>query len=160
MLTSERLKYRQINTEDEAESLAMAQSKEVMTYITGAALSLKEAKERFQHQLAVNKENQDLGFIRAESLETGEFVGYVKMTPFGSKELEIGYAILPAFWGKGFATEMLKAMEVLAKSLPEFNSLIGIANTSNQASIKVLLKNDFSFQKEGKRQDAHYIKKI
>ncbi|WP_341226813.1 GNAT family N-acetyltransferase [uncultured Arcticibacterium sp.] len=160
MLTSARLTYRQINADDEAESLVMAQSEEVMTYITGAALSLKEAKERFKHQFAVNRESQYLGFLRAESIETREFVGYVKMTPLTSKELEIGYAILPPFWGKGFATEMLKAMEVCASSLPDVDNLIGIAHSSNQASINVLLKNGFGFQKQGEKEDTHYIKNI
>ncbi|AWW00606.1 GNAT family N-acetyltransferase [Arcticibacterium luteifluviistationis] len=159
MITSSRLKYRQLLSSDENESLTMAQNGEVMVYITGAALSLKEAKERFLYQLSVNKEYKDLGFIRAESLDTGEFIGYVKMTPLNSNELEIGYAILPKFWGKGYASEMLVAMEDFAATLKSFDKLVGIADTANKPSIKVLLKRNFTLQKENNKK-SYYIKHL
>lgn len=159
MLASKRLKYRQVGPSDKSESLSMAQNNEVMAYITGAALSLEEAEKRFQYQLQVNKNNKGLGFLRAESIETEEFIGYIKMTPIAPEELEIGYAILPKYWGKGYATEMLVAMEAFAESIPKIETLVGIVNTSNMASANVLLKRNFTLQKE-LGTEARYTKNI
>lgn len=148
MLVSERLLYSQINLQDEHISLKMAQNSEVMTYITGKALTLEKAKERFLDQLAVNIKYPDLGFIKGVSKEDGNFIGYAKMTPLKPDILELGYGITPEHWGKGFATEMLFAMLDIASKLKQYRQIVGIADPVNIPSIQVLEKGGFKFDRQ------------
>jgi RimJ/RimL family protein N-acetyltransferase len=160
-LESERLIYKQLTLEDKELSIGMSQDELVMKYITGRALNGQEALKRFEGQLVVNFRNASLGFIKANEKVSGEVIGYLKMAKMEPGVLEVGYAVLSKFWGKGFATEMLKSMEAHALHFQQFHQLIGVIDVNNPASAKVLLKQGFTFQKEliimGKKT-AYYIK--
>ena len=82
--------------------------------------------------------------------ETGDFVGRGGLRAVileGRETVEVGYALLPAFWGRGFATEMVResvrvGFEVLG--LPE---LVAYTLETNFASQNVLQKAGFVFDK-------------
>ena len=58
----------------------------------------------------------------------------------GLEGIEVGYALAPAFWGRGLATEIAKAaMEVGTEALG-LDRILGIALPSNAASRRVLEK--------------------
>jgi ribosomal-protein-alanine N-acetyltransferase len=57
--------------------------------------------------------------------------------------VEIGYSILPEFQGQGLATEMLAAIVQWAKHQPQVKRIEAETNTDNEASIRVLEKNNF-----------------
>lgn len=60
---------------------------------------------------------------------------------------ELGYAMLPEFWGKGIMSEAIqKALEFGFNTIG-FNSIEADINPANEASAKILLKN--GFRKEG-----------
>jgi RimJ/RimL family protein N-acetyltransferase len=57
------------------------------------------------------------------------------------KELEIGYSLHPAFWGKGFATEAAKKCRDFAFANNFAESLISIVHVDNSKSASVALRN-------------------
>jgi len=57
--------------------------------------------------------------------------------------VEIGYSVLPEFQGQGLATEMVAAIVQWAKNQSLVTRIEAETNIDNQASIRVLEKNNF-----------------
>jgi len=60
-------------------------------------------------------------------------------------EVDIGYAYLPQFWGKGYAFEAAAAVKAYARESLRMPSLMAITNPENRSSIGLLLKLGLGF---------------
>jgi len=65
----------------------------------------------------------------------------------GKKELEIGYSILPMYWGLGYAPEAAKKCKEIAKQNKWASHLISIIQIDNIASKRVAEKNGMHIEK-------------
>jgi RimJ/RimL family protein N-acetyltransferase len=87
----------------------------------------------------------DLGGMNALiEKTTGEFVGQCGLLVQdidGERELEIGYSILPRFWGMGYATEAAVKCRDYAFQKGYASSLISIITEGNTMSEKVAERN-------------------
>ena len=95
--------------------------------------------------------NKHLPYVLAVELkETGELIGDTGINEVGggSKEVEIGYGICKKYSGKGYATELLKAMTEFAVETFGINILYGRVMHGNNASVRVLEKNGYEFVTE------------
>lgn len=64
----------------------------------------------------------------------------------GRSEIEIGYALMPEFWNRGFATEITEACIEIAFAVLKLNDLICITLTDNKASRRVMEKAGFRYE--------------
>lgn len=95
--------------------------------------------------------NNHLPYVLAVELkETGELIGDTGINELESNpnEVEIGYVICKKHSGKGYATELLKAMIEYSVGTLGISVLYGRVMHGNDASIRVLEKNGFKFIKE------------
>lgn len=95
--------------------------------------------------------NMQLPYVLAVELkETSELIGDTGVNEVeGSKgEVEIGYVICKKHSGKGYATELLKAMAEFVVKTFEIKALYGRVMKGNNASVRVLEKNGYKFIKE------------
>ncbi len=60
---------------------------------------------------------------------------------------DIGYALLPDFWGNGYALEAAEACMEFAKMEYDLYRLYGICNPKNKASVRLLQKLGLGFVK-------------
>ena len=91
--------------------------------------------------------NKHLPYVLAVELkETGELIGDTGVNEVEGKanEVEIGYGICKKHSGKGYATELLGAMTQFIVSTFGMNVLYGRVMRGNNASVRVLEKNDNS----------------
>jgi [ribosomal protein S5]-alanine N-acetyltransferase len=82
--------------------------------------------------------------------QTGALVGQCGLlvqTIDDKQELEIGYSLMPAHRGKGFALEAAKKCKEFAFENNYSNSLISVIVPQNIASIKVALNNGMTLDK-------------
>lgn len=88
--------------------------------------------------------------LAVELKETGELIGDTGVNEVEGKanEVEIGYGICKKHSGKGYATELLGAMTQFIVSTFGMNVLYGRVMRGNNASVRVLEKNDYIFVKE------------
>jgi RimJ/RimL family protein N-acetyltransferase len=63
--------------------------------------------------------------------------------PDGEGSVEVGYSVLPEFQGRGYATEIVRALVDRALSRPEIARVFARAQEANAASVKVLLRCGF-----------------
>jgi len=72
----------------------------------------------------------------------------------GAKEVEVGYILARAYWGKGLATEAAQASRDYGFNQLGFGRLISVIQPGNRASQRVALKNGMHLEKETKVQDV------
>ena len=106
------------------------------TYMVPDFASREAAKPLFDRLLELShSENR---FVRAISVE-GKAVGMINDVGISGREIELGYALLPAHWGRGYATEALKAaMENLFAA--GFETVKAAAFEENAPSLRVMEK--------------------
>ena len=88
--------------------------------------------------------------LGVELKETGELIGDTGISEVEGKpdETEVGYCIGQQYRGRGYATELLGAMNGYAASRFGIRILWGRVVHGNTASAKVLEKNGYRFVKE------------
>lgn len=121
---------------------------EVMLHISGKGHTRLVAKEKFDMLLKTNLENNRYGFYKVLLKETNKMIGFAKFTPFEKHYFEIGYALLPPYWRKGYTQEMITSLtEHGLHNFPEYQ-LMAIVNQDHIASKNVLNKNGYRIYKE------------
>ena len=104
--------------------------------------------------------NKRLPYVLAVELgETGELIGDTGVNEVEGHpgEVEIGYGICKKYSGKGYATELLKAMTEFVMETFGINILYGRVMHGNNASVRVLEKNGYEFvRKELGAEDDPY----
>ncbi|QJB32512.1 GNAT family N-acetyltransferase [Chitinophaga oryzae] len=76
----------------------------------------------------------------------GRFIGTCLARPFveAPGQLEIGYTLAQAYWGKGIATTVAKALVEYCFSQTTVKEVVALTDLDNVGSQKVLLKAGFS----------------
>lgn len=79
---------------------------------------------------------------------TGESIGMCGLIKRdGLDDVDIGYAILPKFWSKGYAVESAQAVKAYARDVVGLKRLVAITDPANVGSIRVLEKIGLRFEK-------------
>ena len=93
-------------------------------------------------------DTSSLGRFAVVEKATGNFVGTFSFLYLsGEADFHLGYALLPAAWGKGIATELVRSGITYFFSHNHKKEVFAITDTENSASRNVLLKS--GFQKKG-----------
>ncbi|GAB4408061.1 MAG: hypothetical protein OHK0039_10940 [Bacteroidia bacterium] len=143
-LQSSRLTYTLSTAADSPHYLRWYTDPATMRYITGGALTPDEGRARFGRVLDINARSRGWGFFSAWTRTDGAFVGLVKLVPMPDGLAEVGYGLLPPYWGLGYASEMLACFTDYACELPDIHTLVALTDPDNEASIHVLVKQGFA----------------
>jgi [ribosomal protein S5]-alanine N-acetyltransferase len=101
----------------------------------------------FAQQLDEYAEEPKLGRWYVGEKETDRLIGMFSILPMqGNIDYHIGYALLPDEWGKGYATELLKAGVAYFFENFSKQQLFAITQPENIASEKVLAKVGFTLK--------------
>ncbi|MNC25992.1 Acetyltransferase (GNAT) family protein [compost metagenome] len=117
----------------------------VMQMITERALTLEEAHTEFAKILSKNAYNVALGNYKILDTQTNDFMGLAKLEldqPTATTA-ELGYMLLPEYWGKGIASQVVTFLIDHAKKQPYLKDLMAIIDPENIASRKILINNGF-----------------
>ncbi len=101
------------------------------------------AKTWFDKQFDRYSSNQ-FGQLAAIEKSSGKFIGLggILTRDFNDKdEFEVSYSVLPAYWGKGFATEIVTQMKRFGLENKVSDKFISIIHKENEASMNVARKN-------------------
>ncbi len=150
ILETEHLVLRLFRTEDAQRLYEVHGQAEVKQWIPNESYEdigeAGETAEFFRTTAAGGK----LPYVLAVCLkETGTLIGDTGINEVeGSEdEVEIGYVISSAYSGKGYATEAVRAMTDYAPSFG-IRTLYGRVMHGNDASVRVLEKNGYTFLRE------------
>ena len=152
-LDSARLVFSKFAQEDLADYLKLVTDKDLMRFIHNGAMSELDAKARFEVIVEENQKSPQFGFWAARSKESDALIGFIKIAEFESDKVEVGYAVIPTFWGKGYASEMLQTMMDSSRKHFGMKTLVGVVQEQNMASRKMLEKFGFGLAKSEKMEN-------
>jgi RimJ/RimL family protein N-acetyltransferase len=147
LITSERLLLRKPRTDDAEALVEMFADPETMRYIGDGRTSDLEGARRALRRWLERWEESGIGQFVAERREDGGFVGRAGFlvwdpatwTPCAlheSAEVEIGWTIVRALWGNGYATEAALAL----RDWTDRGRLISLIQHGNERSVRVAEK--------------------
>lgn len=144
-LESERLIYREINSEDVEGIFKIYSNPEVAKYDWFTPINTKDDalsiinsyKKEFE-----NKEEITWGVARKND---NKIIGYCNLGSFDDDSIrsEIGYGFNREEWNKGYATETIKVLVKFGFEVMNFNRIEATVTLGNDASIKALKKASF-----------------
>ena len=148
---TEHLRVRKFRMEDATQLYRNHQESEVRKWIPNECYGDLEEAEGAIRFFVKCVEQKRLPYVLAVELkENGALIGDTGINEVEGKpgEVEIGYTICWEYQGRGYATELLAGMCEFSVSAFGFRTLYGRVLKGNGASIRVLQKNGFSFDRE------------
>ena len=131
------MKLRAFQESDWPRLAMLATSTEVnKTYMLPDFESVEKVRPLFDRLMAMSKD--DKRYVRAME-ENGEFVGFCNDVERNGDSVEIGYAMCPDIWGRGYCTAALKLVIADLFELG-FNQVVAGAFVENPASLRVMEK--------------------
>lgn len=143
-LHSENLSYVRLNESHFEDFKKLALDPEVMKYYRQMPKSEAEARESFMKYIHYMNAYPHLGAWAVYSKHENKFLGisvviHIELRPEHGK-YEIGYRLAQSAWGKGYATEIAKALVAYCFNDLNLSEIFGTTNPDNIASQKVLMK--------------------
>ena len=137
-----RLEFRRWTTEDVALAESLWCDPAVMRFL-GGPYSRAEVEARLEKE-AANEAAHGIQYWPLFTRDTGEFAGVCGLKPFEPQRLEIGFQLMPQFWGAGLAYEASKA--VMAFAFDELHAIALYAghHPENDSSRRLLTKLGFT----------------
>lgn len=143
MLTTPRLIIRKPTLSDFDHLYRLQSNTDVMSFIGNGIRNKEEVTVGLEK--AINhykKHNLSLGCVYLEN--SNEFIGRAGLIYLNyddnQPDIELAYAILPKYWGKGYATELTKSLIHWGFESFSIQKIIAVVHPKNDASQNVLIK--------------------
>jgi ribosomal-protein-alanine N-acetyltransferase len=132
-------------SQDFNEYFQLVSDASVMEMITERAIPMDEARIDFEQLMEDNKLNDNFGHFKILTVSSNEFVGLAKLVlnEENKVEAELGYMILPLYWGKGIASHVARKLIGHAKQQESLEKVVAIIDPKNIPSRKILINNGF-----------------
>jgi [ribosomal protein S5]-alanine N-acetyltransferase len=136
-----------LRIEDLDELCRMHQDPRVMATLGG--LRSDEQTQQFLRDNLMHWDRYGYGLWMFRAQADGGFVGRGGLRNVhvgGHDEVELAYALMAAFWGRGLATEMAKAILIVAFEQLGMADIVAFTLATNQASRRVMEKVGCQFE--------------
>lgn len=149
ILETKRLCLRQASSDDAKFILELLNDPAFIQNIGDRGLrTLEDARNYISNRLITSYKDYGFGMYLVVLKNTGEVAGLCGLVKRdGLDDVDIGYAFLPRYWSKGYATEAALAIKEYAKDAIGLKRLVAITDPLNQGSIRVLEKIGLKFEK-------------
>jgi RimJ/RimL family protein N-acetyltransferase len=159
ILETERLLLREFDEGDVAPFYLMGSDPAVIRYTgdpAGGLTSLEHALEVLRSRPLADYRNHGYGRWACVLKASGEVIGFAGLKYLADmQEVDIGYRLLPAYWGQGLATEAARAVLDYGRTRLGLGRIIGLVDPENVASVRILeklgLTPDGQVELQGKR---------
>ncbi len=150
ILETERLLMRPIADDDLDAVAALYGDPDVMRYIgLRGPLTPDQARERVAFMVD-HWRRHGFGMWGLRLRDGGAFIGRCGLrTLDDTTEIELGYTLAKAHWGRGLATEASRAVVRHAFAVLKLRRLVAIADPANTASVNVMKKLGMTFERTG-----------
>jgi RimJ/RimL family protein N-acetyltransferase len=156
ILTTERLRLREMTAGDAGALLRLNANPNVIKYVGDPALADEaEALAVFTGRILPQYRDHGVGRWAVELRDGGEFLGWcgLKYLP-ETDEYDLGYRFFEHAWGRGYATEAARGTVEWARAHLPGRRVVGKAMLGNLGSIRVLEKIGLRFEKRERDQDG------
>ncbi|WP_400190617.1 GNAT family N-acetyltransferase [Hymenobacter sp. B81] len=149
---TDRLALRRLSLDDLDAVFRLDSDPAVMRYIIPPR-TLEGTREYLQEVVGDYPRFPGLGRWAVIDKASGQLAGIHLLKHLeASGHIEVGYRFFPAYWGRGYATEMTRALLHYGFHQLDLQQIVGITNPANLASQHVLEKCGLRYQ----GQQFHY----
>lgn len=145
VFTTPRLRVRLIRQDDFDHFYQMHSNPEVMRYIQ--PVKNRAESDAFVENAMRGFDQPCLGRWVAEEKEGGRMIGTFVIVPSRDFKgtINLGYLLLPEFWGRGYATELVLGGVQYFFSETDHGEIFAVIERENQGSRRVLEKTGFRY---------------
>jgi ribosomal-protein-alanine N-acetyltransferase len=149
--TTPRLQLRAFTPADAPAVARVFGDPEVMRHVGDGSIPTLATIEAMLRDYAEHQARNGWSFWAVHERARGELIGDAGLWPLEGHgpEVELGYTLGRAWWGRGYATEAAHAALDIARTL-DIPTVVAVAAPANRASINVLTK--LGMQRAGTRQ--------
>ena len=149
MLETERLIVRWLDTDDAAFILQLVNEPSWLKYIGDKRVrTLQDAENYIRTGPAEMYSRLGFGLYLVALRDGGERLGICGLIKRESlQDVDLGFAFLPTFWGRGYAHEAAAAIMAYARSVLGLARIVAIVSQDNHASGKLLQRLGFRFER-------------
>lgn len=110
--------------------------------------TVEQARRYLVDRVLASYERFGFGIYMVELKDSGEQIGTCGLVKRDAMmDVEVGFALLPQFWSKGYATEAARAVMDHAKTELGLDRVVAIVNPGNDRSFKLLEKLGLTFER-------------
>jgi len=142
---------RALTEADYTELQAMYQDPLLHRYVGGPAVTGEEYWQNARARWPAHYREHGFGMwatVRREDERLLGWIGLLTKEVDGERHVEVGYALSPAFWGRGYALEAARACRDWAFRNLEVPHVISLILPVNEPSIRVAERNGMTLWKE------------
>jgi RimJ/RimL family protein N-acetyltransferase len=148
ILETDRLLLREFVMDDVEEFFRMVSDSDVTRYTGEGGKTLEDARKGLEERVFHDYRKYGYGRWAAVYKPTGTVIGFAGLKYLDDvNEVDLGYRFFKEHWGKGLATEASRALVAFGFDTLRLKRIIGIADIENKASVRVLEKVGFQFEK-------------
>lgn len=121
---------------------------ETMSFFPGGVRARHEIKDNIKKYItAYNEKGYSIFLVFDTSSQ--EFIGRAGFGDIENGETEVGYLVLKKYWGKGYATKILKVLLAWANNNIKKDKIIAFTPIAHAASERVMQKAGMVFSRKG-----------
>ena len=136
----------------------IAQDPEVMRYISDGQPWPDERIREFVARQVAGVEARGFCFWRLIDKNTQEMIGFCGLQPMvDTQDIEIGWWLARAWWGKGLATEAAREAMRDAFERARLQRIVAVAQPENLASVHIMEKLGMRFERETTRRGFRVV---
>jgi RimJ/RimL family protein N-acetyltransferase len=149
VLETERLILRKLALEDAGFILQLLNEPSFVRNIGDKGVrTIEDAREYIVTGPLDSYERFGFGLYLTERKEEGVSIGICGLLKRESLEdVDIGFAFMPEFWGKGYAYESASAVMAYGKNTLGLSRIVAVTSPDNHGSVKVLEKLGLRFER-------------
>lgn len=143
-----RLLLREFTLDDAAVFLRLGSDPQITRYTGdgGKMKSLDDARASLLARPIADYQKHGYGRWAVVLKSTGEVIGFAGLKYLDElAEVDIGYRLLPEYWGQGFATESSRQAIEFGFQKLKLQRILGMVELANVASVRVLEKLGLTF---------------
>jgi RimJ/RimL family protein N-acetyltransferase len=144
IVQTERLCLREFDEDDAAPFYLLGSDPAVLRYTGdpgGGLRSVEHALDVLRSRPMADYRTYGYGRWACVLKANGEVIGFAGLKYLADvQEVDIGYRLLPAYWGQGLATEACRAVLNYGRTRLGLERIIGLVDPKNVASVRVLKK--------------------
>jgi RimJ/RimL family protein N-acetyltransferase len=149
VLATDRLSIRRLSVDDAEFMLRLLNEPSFLKNIGDKGVrTVEEARSYILDCPIASYEKLGFGMWLVEMKESGAPIGICGLLKRDALEdVDIGYALLPEFWSRGYAFEAAAAVLSYARDTLGLTRVVAITNVDNRSSIRLLEKLGFTYEK-------------
>lgn len=155
VLETERLTIRKLSVDDAPFVLELLNDPSFIRFIGDRGIrTLEEARDYVQNGAIASYDQLGFGMYLVALRDEGTPIGICGLLKRESlDDVDVGYALLPRFWSRGYAVEAAGSVIAHAKAEFGLRRIVAITKADNAGSVRVLEKLGMRFERVVKLSD-------